>query len=156
MACQRCIEAGRQKTVHYARCGRWETRVFCEHTYKREKLNSRETGHGQGRYGDKIRRRPTKNCDRVKYTHEMDDFILARYSSKGRWVRTEFYGTGQMKKLAAEFGERFGIPTARPNQLIGRWNRLVKRLRAAAEEARPVPSLPVLKFMQDECGGRHA
>ena len=98
-----------------------------------------------------IRRRPTKNADRIIYSAEMDQFILARYNSKGRWVRTEFYGTGQMKKLAAEFGEKFGIANVRPNQLIGRWNRLQRldEVEARTRGTRAgVPSLPVLKFMQ--------
>ena len=153
MACEKCEQADKApKTIHFQRCGRWETRVYCEHTYKREKLNARETGHGQGRYDEpKIRRRPTKNADRIKYSREMDQFILARYNSKGRWVRTEFYGTNQMKKLAAEFGEKFGVANVRPNQLIGRWNRLQKLDEVEPQHEdreRQVPSLPALKFMQ--------
>ena len=154
MACEKCEQAGKTpKTIHFQRCGRWETRVYCEHTYKREKLNARETGHGEGRYDErKIRRRPTKNADRIKYSLEMDRFILARYGSKGRWVRTNFYGTGQMKRLAAEFGEKFGIANVRPNQIIGRWNRLQNLLESQwgeeMHEPERVPSLPVLKFMQ--------
>ena len=149
MACERCFKEGRHKVIHFERCGRWETRIYCEHTYQRAKLDKTQTHHvvAEG----KIRRRPTKNADRIAYSSEMDQFILARYGSKGRWVRTEFYGTGQMKKLAAEFGEQFGIVNVRPNQLIGRWNRLRKLEEAepvGEEEVRGIPSLPILKFMQ--------
>ena len=158
MACERCVKEGRQKTIHFQRCGRWETRVMCEHTYTRAGIRANNKGFGQRErlthvVSDerRIRRRPTKNADRIIYSAEMDQFILARYNSKGRWVRTEFYGTGQMKKLAAEFGEKFGIANVRPNQLIGRWNRL-QRLDEVEpqheEQERGVPSLPVLKFMQ--------
>ena len=156
MACERCFKEGRHKVIHFERCGRWESRIFCEHTYKRARLDKKEIGHEESK--TKIRRRPTKNADRIKYLPEMDQFILARYGSKGRWVRTASYGKGEMKLLAEAFSEKFAIANVRPNQLIGRWNRLRnwerERLEREATQ-RPavgIPSLPVLRFLQDRAG----
>ena len=164
MACEKCEQAGKApKIIHFQRCGRWETRVFCEHTYQRAGLRSHNPRFGQRDHlthavkdERRIRRRPTKNADRIAYSAEMDKFILARYGSKGRWVRTNSYGKGEMKVLAKDFGEKFGIANVRPNQLIGRWNRLRQLTEpqreevreVPEEEVREVPSLPVLKFMQ--------
>lgn len=155
MAC-RCSEEGRQKTIHFQRCGRWETRVYCEHTYQRAGLRSHNPRFGQREHlahvvkdERRIRRRPTKGCNKIKYTDEMDAFIQARYGSKGRWVRTEKYGKGEMKLLAKAFAEKFGLVNVTPNKVIGRWNRL-KKLEVAKPVVpgeRGIPSLPALKFL---------
>ena len=154
MAC-RCREEGKAKTIHFQRCGRWETRVMCEHTYQRAGLRSHNPRFGQRDHlahvvkdERRIKRRPTKGCNKVKYTDEMDKFILARYGSKGRWVRTEKHGQGEMKALAKEFGEQFGLVNVTPNKVIGRWNRL-KKLEAAKPVERGIPSLPTLSFMRE-------
>jgi hypothetical protein len=169
MACEKCINEGKIKIIHFARCGRWDTRIYCEHTYTRGKLianeGSAETYHG-GNERKEVRHvlsrhqvAPIKKGSRQKcpdrrlkhdYTAEEDKFILANYSTKSN--RYNHKGEGLMKKMLAAFEEEFGWrPT--PNQMVGRYNRLRnlkpdhKPLENVAE-TRAVPSLPVLKFMQ--------
>jgi hypothetical protein len=143
MACQKCIEAGQTKTVHFARCGRWDTRVCCKHSYTRGKLNKKQTGHVISEKA--IRRKGTPFAQRMIYTPEMDDFILRNYASSKTHDITR--GTGQMKRLAKAFANKFKIEHMTPNRIIGRWGRL-KRAERERLHNRHEPSLPVLKFMQ--------
>jgi hypothetical protein len=150
MACKKCEREGKTKTIHFERCGRWETRIFCEHTYACGKLSRNEVHHEISRHeAGKIQKRikRTYRGPRLEYTEAMDNFIRANYVTDGRLFR----GQGLMKKLAKEFDQKFGTKGTRPNQLIGRWTRLHKgdERRTVLGQVRGVPSLPVLKFMQD-------
>jgi len=159
MACQKCIDQGKQKTIHFTRCGRWETRIYCKHSYARAKLNKQETGYVLSKHEaskQKSLRRKTPAWSRIyHYSTEMDDFILATYNPKGRLFR----GQGTMRKMVEAFDEKFGRKGTRPNQLIGRYHRLQRwALLDKSEALKPVgerhtPSLPVLKFMQFDGSG---
>ena len=145
MACERCTKEGKQKIIHFQRCGRWETRIFCEHTYKRASIQSNNKEFGErGRLRhvvtERIKRKPTPHGRQV-YTAEMDAFILANYNPSHKW------GKHVNERMAKEFVEKFKIP-ATLNALVGRHHRLIEMGEEKAEPVRGVPSLPVLKFMQ--------
>ena len=153
MACEKCEQAGKApKIIHFARCGRWDTRVFCEHTYKKGKLtaHNKEFGerkrihHVASEEETKIKRCPPLG-PRVKYSREMDQWIVRNYHPSNKHDFS--YGSGQMKKMAKAFDAEFSTRGTRPNQIIGRWNRLRKD-GFVAKQVRQVPSLPRLKFME--------
>jgi hypothetical protein len=158
MACEKCEREGKTKIIHFQRGGRWDTRVFCAHTYTQGKLNKAETNHVISRHQVapiKSASRPKSADRRIKHTYsaEEDRFIIANY------VTAEFgnhRGEGQMKKMRLAFEERFGWrPSA--NQMVGRYTRLNRDRPEIVEQVRGVPSLPVLKFMQgDGMGSKDA
>jgi hypothetical protein len=173
MACERCKREGKTKIIHFERCGRWDTRVYCAHTYARGKLidnegtnGRKEVRHVLSRHGvDPVKKngRPMPEGTKVKhdYSSEEDNFILSNYSAEEN--RHCYRGLGLMKIMRQNFAEQFGwLPTA--NQIVGRYNRLTggkgralppEREEEEAPIERGVPSLPVLKFMQD-AGSDHA
>jgi hypothetical protein len=144
MGC-RCKEEGKAKTIHFTRCGRWETRVYCQHTYKHQRLNARQTGHGRGRYDEQKIRRKQSGLPRRAYTLEQDRFILANYKPGHQHKHR---GAHIMQKMTERFAELFGIQ-ATPNMLIGRYHRLLHEHPDVVEQERPTPSLPRLKFMEE-------
>lgn len=151
MACEKCISAGKTKIISFERCGRWETRIYCDHSYKEAKLSKAETTHvisrhEAGKAKKQARRSPVMSGRaKINYTEDMDRFIALNYSGKrGR----NSYGTGYMKTLRKGFTEKFGVPVT-ASQIIGRWNR-IKEIYGGKLVERSVPSLPVLKFMQRE------
>jgi hypothetical protein len=139
VACQKCIDEGKQKIIHFTRCGRWDTRIYCAHTYTRGKLNGNETHHvlsGQ----DKKQNKTIKHA----YSEAEDQFIIRNYSDHRN--RLLCRGEGRMQKMLDEYNRVFGRrPTA--NQMVGRYNRLLQMAKERAEQIRPTPSLPVLRFM---------
>jgi hypothetical protein len=178
MACRKCEQAGRTtKTLHYQKGGRWETRFTCTHQTEVGALTKvwprENTGptHTLSRHQvDPIKKnsRLPPGSKKVKHTYseEEDKFILANYSNYTQ--RHAFRGQHLMQKMLVEFERLFGRrPTA--NQMVGRYNRLNnlkkgrkpmarQRYDVVVEEeevVRGVPSLPVLKFMQD-AGSDHA
>jgi hypothetical protein len=152
MACQKCIDQGKQKIIHFARCGRWDTRIYCKHTYTRGKLSENETHHVLSRHEvDPIKKgsREAPEFKRVKhsYTEAEDKFILANYTDCRH--RSPHRGMYRMQKMLDEYNRVFGRrPT--PNQMVGRYNRLIRMELEKAEQIRGTPSLPVLSFMRGE------
>jgi hypothetical protein len=171
MACEKCKQAGQTKVIHFARCGRWDTRVYCKHSYTRGKLIDNEGTAQTYAHGDerkevrhvlsrhdvaplKTSTRSPPETKRTKhpYSEAEDKFILTHYTAMPE--SRNHRGEGVMKKMLTEFAEVFGwLPTT--NQVVGRYNRLcgLKQDRKPMEktekleEVRGVPSLPVLKFM---------
>jgi hypothetical protein len=137
MECARCKAIGKQpKTYHYARNGRWRTIEKCPH-------QRQETRKGQ------VKR---KRGPKINYTDEMDAFLLLHYPRDKRRYRRNAH---IMDKMRDDFEGKFGLVLSK-GQLIGRWHRLKGlAVNSAREETRGVPSLPVLKFMQD-AGSDHA
>lgn len=150
MACEKCAQAGHTKIIHFERCGRWETRVFCAHTYTRATLNSNELRHVLSR--DKVeprakRRAPQfKRGPKIGYTEAMDAFILLHYPRDNK--KRSRRGSRVMGVIRDEFEKQFGKCLTK-GQLIGRWHRLREAaLQNARPDARHVPSLPKLRFME--------
>lgn len=147
MGCEKCIAAGKQKTIHFERCGRWDTRIYCEHTYKKARLTAHNKEFGERKrirhvVTEGIKRKPTPYAARRAYTAEMDAFILTNYIPRHKW------GAEVNRKMAREFMAKFNIPVT-VNALIGRHHRLMQLEEERIEKMpRQVPSLPVLKFMQ--------
>lgn len=157
MCCEKCEHEGKAKTIHFERCGRWETRVFCDHTYKRARLNKTQLGHISAAEARKttVKGRRVKRVfagPKQSYSADMDKFLLVNYSNN-----RAHRGQGVMRDLCALFDAKFGTTGTRPNQLIGRWCRLMKLEEARIlSQPRGVPSLPVLKFMRDAGAGARA
>jgi hypothetical protein len=127
MACQKCKRAGKEpQVIIYERDSRWQRMEVCAHHVRRL---WRETP---------IRRRPTPIERRRVYTPEQDAFILRNYDT-----RKQSYGQGVNQRMQRAFVARFGVD-ASLSALIGRYHRLTK----ATANARQIPSLPTLKFME--------
>lgn len=153
MACEKCEREGLSpRVITFTRCGRWETRVFCDHTYRRGSLS--EEGEREGKTVHqatrilsraKIEQRPKRKSPRhrrgpkVHYSEQMDAFILLNYDN----TRSR----GVMRLMRDEFEKRFGVYVTK-SQIVGRWHRLKGEAQEIAKRVRQVPSLPVLKFMQ--------
>lgn len=148
MACEKCKQAGKAKVLHFERCGRWETRFYCTHTYTKGRLRDHEIGHTLSRAGIEPRAKPRvrrfKRGPRIEYSDAMDEFILLHYPNNKKRQRR---GAKEMTIVRDEFEKKFGLPLTK-GQIIGRWHRIREAAVKAAQDVRQVPSLPVLKFME--------
>jgi hypothetical protein len=129
MGCQKCTQLGVEPKIYrYAKGFRWERIEVCKHRTRRYIAQTARTC--------KLTR------SRHGYSVEMDNFILLNYPRKKQ------RGRRVMERMAQAFEERFGLKVTK-GQIIGRYHRLRRlALKAMRPDARAVPSLPTLKFME--------
>ena len=126
MACEKCEQAGKApKIIHFERCGRWETRVFCEHTYKRAGLTEHnKIWHAQAhqpRRSEQKRRRAAVQMQHARWVHGGNGcFHSGQLQPDHKWA-----GRHVNELIREEFVEKFGMP-ATLNALMGRHRRLVR------------------------------
>lgn len=149
MACPDCQQSGKTKTIHFERGGRWETRIYCRHTYTKGRLKDHQIGHTLSRAAIEQRPPPRprrfKRGPRIEWSEAMDTFILLHYPNNNK--KRARRGGKEMTIVRDAFEKQFGLPLTK-GQIIGRWHRIREAAAQLAKDVRQVPSLPVLKFME--------
>ena len=146
MACKNASEEGRHKNHPLCKVREVGVARFLRahlQAGEAQRKPNEATFHEAG--GNKNQATSAVRAARQILTTTMDQWIVRNYHPSNRhdWA----YGSGQMKKMVKAFDAEFSTRGTRPNQIIGRWNRLRKD-GVVPKQVRQVPSLPRLKFME--------